>query len=72
MDVVGKISPRPIFFIHNLGDNVVPPDNTERNLAHAQAPKFVWWISGGRHADGHTIQKDEYERRVVDFFDHSL
>jgi uncharacterized protein len=72
MDVVGKISPRPIFFIHNLGDNVVPPENTERNLAHALAPKSVWWIPGGLHANGHTIQKEEYEQRVVDFFNRSL
>lgn len=72
MDVVGEISPRPIFFIHNLGDNVVPPDNTERNLTHARAPKSVWWIPGGFHANGHTIQKEEYERRVVEFFNRSL
>lgn len=72
MDVVGIISPRPIFFIHDLGDAVVPPDNTERNLAHAGEPKSVWWIPGGTHAVGHTIQKAEYEKRVVDFYDHSL
>ncbi len=72
MDVVVKISPRPIFFIHNLGDSIVPPDNTERNLAHAQEPKSVLWIEGGQHANGHTIQKEEYEKRVVEFFNHAL
>ena len=72
MDVIGKISPRPILMIHCLGDVLVPPDNTERNLSHAGEPKEVWWIPGGYHANGHTIAKAEYEQRVSEFFEKSL
>jgi len=72
MDVVARISPRPIFMIHCLGDPLVPPDNTERNLSRASEPKEVWWIPGGYHANGHTIAKAEYEQRVTWFFEKSL
>lgn len=72
MDVIGRISPRPILMIHCLGDALVPPDNTERNLSRAGEPKEVWWIPGGYHANGHTIAKAEYEQRVNEFFEKSL
>jgi uncharacterized protein len=72
MDVIGKISPRPILMIHCLGDELVPPDNTERNLSRAGEPKEVWWVPGGYHANGHSIAKAEYEARVNAFFEKSL
>jgi len=72
MDVVSRISPRPIFFIHCLGDTLVPPDNTERNFARAAEPKQEWLIPGGAHAMAHTIRRAEYEQRVVAFFDRWL
>ncbi len=72
MDVIGRISPRPILMIHCLGDVLVPPDNTERNLSRAGEPKEVWWIPGGYHASGHRIAKAEYEQRVNEFFEKSL
>ena len=72
MDVIAKISPRPILMIHCLGDPLVPPDNTERNMSRAGEPKEVWWIPGGYHANGHSIAKAEYERRVDEFFEKSL
>ena len=72
MDAVSRISPRPVFLIHCLGDNLVPPDNTERNFARAAEPKQVWYIPGGGHALGHTVRRAEYEQRVVEFFDRWL
>jgi fermentation-respiration switch protein FrsA (DUF1100 family) len=72
MDVVSRISPRPVFFIHCLGDTIVPPDNTERTFTRAAPPREVWFIPGGAHAQGHTIRRAEYERRVVEFFDRWL
>ncbi len=39
MDVIGRISPRPILMIHFIGDALVPPDNTQRNLSRARASR---------------------------------
>ena len=72
MDVIAKISPRPDSHDSLPGRCLVPPDNTERNLSRAGEPKQVWWIPGGSHANGHTIAKAEYERRVNEFFEKSL
>lgn len=72
MDEIARIAPRPVFIIHCMGDKVVPPANSERNFAAAREPKQVWWIPTGGHIDGHTVAKEEYERRVDEFFDHAL
>jgi uncharacterized protein len=68
-DLVGKISPRPVFFIHAGAD-----DAGHRNpelYAAAKEPKQIWEAAGG-HTDGIERQPAEYERRVVSFLDRSL
>lgn len=69
---IARISPRPLLIVHCLGDRVVPPPNSERNLQAAREPKEVWWIPTGGHIDGHTVAREEYERRVNRFFDQAL
>jgi fermentation-respiration switch protein FrsA (DUF1100 family) len=72
VDVVSRISPRPLFIIHCMGDQFVPPIHSERIFAAAKDPKQIWWIPTGGHMDGHVVARAEYERRVADFFDTSL
>jgi fermentation-respiration switch protein FrsA (DUF1100 family) len=72
VDAVARIAPRPLLIIHCMGDRVVLPVNSERNFNAAGEPKFIWRISAGGHANGHAIARQEYERRVIDFFDRSL
>ncbi len=72
VDVIGKISPRPIFIIHGTADTVVPPDNSERNFAAANQPKQIWWVAGAGHVEARTLDTSEYELRVVQFFRQSL
>ena len=72
VDVVARIAPRPVLFIHCMGDMVVPPANSERNFAAAGDPKSIWRIPAGGHANGHRVARQEYERRVIEFFDQSL
>jgi dipeptidyl aminopeptidase/acylaminoacyl peptidase len=68
MDVIARISPRPVFIIHGTADYVVPLDNSRRNFAEAQEPKELWLVPGARHGQAHTVAKADYEKRVVDFF----
>jgi fermentation-respiration switch protein FrsA (DUF1100 family) len=72
VDVVARIAPRPLLIIHCMGDRVVPPVNSERNFKAAGEPKSIWRIPTGGHIAGHTVARQEYERRVIEFFDQSL
>ena len=72
MDVVRRISPRPLLIIHCMGDKVVLPDNSDRNFAAAGEPKQFWRIPTGGHIDGLTVAADEYKKRVSQFFEESL
>jgi fermentation-respiration switch protein FrsA (DUF1100 family) len=72
MDVVARISPRPVFIIHGLDDYVVPVDNSKRNFAQAREPKQLWLVPGAKHGKSHSVAKAEYERRVTAFFNKAL
>jgi fermentation-respiration switch protein FrsA (DUF1100 family) len=72
VDVVARIAPRPLLIIHCMGDRVVPPVHSERNFKAAGEPKSIWRIPTGGHIDGHTVARQEYERRVIEFFDQGL
>jgi fermentation-respiration switch protein FrsA (DUF1100 family) len=72
VDVVGQISPRPIFIIHGLDDPAVPPSHSERMYAAAGQPKQVWFVPGAKHNGSRQVAGAEYEQRVVAFFRQSL
>jgi hypothetical protein len=68
-DLIPKIAPRPIFFIH-AGEDEAGHRNPEY-FRLAGEPKQIWEARGG-HTDGIDVQPKEYERRVVRFFDGAL
>ena len=72
MDVIGKLSPRPVLIIHNAGDAVVPADNSRRNFSAAGQPKELWLVPGSGHGNAHTTAKAEYETKVQKFFEAAL
>lgn len=72
MDVVARISPRPILIIHGEADFVVPVENSRRNFAAAREPKQLWLVPGAKHGQAHTVAKAEYEKRVDEFFKGAL
>ncbi|HXR75256.1 MAG TPA: alpha/beta hydrolase [Bryobacteraceae bacterium] len=72
MDVIARISPRPVLIIHGLDDYTVPVANSKQNFAHAREPKQLWLVPGAKHGKAHSVAKAEYERRVTAFFDAAL
>ena len=72
VDVVARIAPRPLLIVHCMGDRVVLPVNSERNFKAAGEPKTIWRIPTGGHIAGHSVARQEYELRVIEFFDQSL
>lgn len=67
LKVIGKISPRPVFLIDNLEDDVFPSDSVEMLYEAAGEPKLLWQVAA-RHAQGWETAPKEYERRVLAFW----
>jgi uncharacterized protein len=70
-DLVGRISPRPVLFIAAPNS----PHGEDLNRVYYRAasqPKTLWEIPESGHTGGIEARPDEYERRVVGFFDEAL
>jgi dienelactone hydrolase len=70
-DLVAKISPRPVMLIAAPNS----PNGEELNRAYYRAaghPKTLWEIPEAGHTGGIEARPQEYERRVVGFFDAAL
>lgn len=70
-DVVARIAPRPVFLIyagHGAGGEELNPVYFEA----ASEPKTLWKIAEASHVGGAEARPQEYENRVVEFFDRAL
>ena len=70
-DLVGEISPRPLFLIYATngqgGEDLNP-----LYFEAAGEPKEIWEITTGGHTGGFEAEPEEYERRVLAFFESAL
>ena len=70
-DIIGRIAPRPVFLIwtrNGVDTEALNPGYYEA----AGAPKTLWEIPESKHVGGLQARPEEYERRVVGFFDDAL
>lgn len=70
-DCVARISPRPVFLIysgHPVGGEELNADFYDA----AGQPKTIWKIPEASHTGGLDARPEEYEQRVVGFFDDAL
>jgi len=65
---ISEISPRPVLLIHSLDDEVISSASGQLLFDAALEPKQLWLENGINHADFDTTMPDEFERRVVGFF----
>ncbi len=70
-DLVPKIAPRPVFLVYAERGQGGEQLNSHY-FAAAGEPKELWKIEGSTHTDGLNAAPEEYERRVVAFFDRAL
>jgi hypothetical protein len=69
--LVGRIAPRPLLLIAAPNS----PNGEELNTAYAAAagsPTTLWEIPESTHVGGLAARPQEYERRVVGFYDEAL
>jgi uncharacterized protein len=69
--LVRKISGATFFIYGENGQPAEKPAN-EGFYEVARGPKEIWEVPGSGHMAGTEAQPEEYERRVVDFFDRTL
>lgn len=68
---IARIAPRPILFIHGDEDFLIQPSTMNALFDLAGSPKEKW-LGRGPHSNVLAVEYDEYQRRVIDFFNRSL
>jgi len=67
-EAIAHIAPRPVLLIGGG-----PEQNMlERHYRAAQEPKALWIIPEAGHIDGFSKRPEEYEQKIVNFFDQAL
>lgn len=69
---IARLAPRPVFLIHGLADQRMPPRHSERLFAEAGEPKSLWLVPGADHIEARRLVPKEYEKRVLAFFADAL
>ena len=62
----------PVFFIHGKSDTFIKYQYSEELYAAANEPKELWLIDDARHSNVHEVGKEEYEEKIVRFFEKYL
>lgn len=72
IDDIPSIAPRSVFLIHGIADDLIPAEQGLRLYEAAGEPKELWIVDMMGHGSALEISPDEYERRVIGFFDEAL
>jgi pimeloyl-ACP methyl ester carboxylesterase len=72
LDVIAKISPRPLLMITGTLDGDTPVPVMQRLFDAAREPKSFWIVPGAGHGTYFEVAPVEYETRVTSFLDHAL
>lgn len=69
---IGQLSPRPVLILHSTTDIVISQESGELLFAAANEPKELWQVENVDHASFDQQLAQEFELRVVAFFDRYL
>lgn len=72
IDDVAKISPRAVMFIHGKRDSNIAADNSRRLYTAAFEPKLLYLVDNIDHKMSMSTNSQEYEHKVISFFDRYL
>ena len=68
--VIGQIAPRPALLIYGSRESTL--DGARKQLAAAGPTAGLWIVEGAGHGDYLAVAPEEYETRVIAFFDAAL
>jgi dipeptidyl aminopeptidase/acylaminoacyl peptidase len=69
---IPQISPRPVFLMQGGADVVISPNSGQRLYDAAGEPKELWFDPELGHVDFDKERAEEFEKRIVAFFDEYL
>lgn len=64
-----RLRDRPLFIVHTAHDDRMGPGQARRVWRAAGAKDVVWFVEDAGHNEGWLKHRQEYERRVLEFFD---
>jgi len=67
-EAIARIAPRPVFLIQAEQDMRMTMADSNLLWEAAKPPKERWVVPNADHGEPWLVAKDEYERRLVDFF----
>lgn len=67
-----RMIPRPMLFIHGERDSFIPVEQSRLLYALSAQPKHLWTVRKAKHNESIDARPTEYNKRVVQFFDHYL
>jgi fermentation-respiration switch protein FrsA (DUF1100 family) len=69
---IHRVAPRPLLLIFGEQDIIVSKSEIELIFARAGDPKEVWRVPEAAHRNIHTLQPEEYRRRILEFLEKNL
>ena len=72
VDDIANISPRPVFIIQGMGDEMVPLNSAQQLYDAAGEPRKLWLEDDVPHLNMYAYYKAKYVKRVINFFDQYL
>lgn len=72
IEVIGRISPRPVFLIDEGKDALFPCDSVENLYNAAKGPREFWMVPEAEHGKAREARPEEYKRRVLSFWRHTF
>lgn len=69
LEVIGQISPRPVYLAQGTGDRTAPPDSAERLYRMAKEPRFLWTEENVPHLGMYLDNPRRYKMTLIEFFD---
>jgi hypothetical protein len=69
---VPKIAPRAVFFVYGERGQPVEEPANRAFYEDADGPKRIWEVPEAGHVGGLAARPEDYERRVIGFFDDTL
>jgi len=72
VEYIGRISPRPVLLLQGGQDEEIPRDSGYHLYEAAGEPRELWYEPGQEHVFFDRDYPEEFERRVVGFFDKYL
>ncbi|HYT92676.1 MAG TPA: alpha/beta fold hydrolase [Gemmataceae bacterium] len=66
---IARLGRRPLLMIHGGADNYIKPEMAEALFERARGRKEFWLVEGAKHNQAFHHANEEYQRRVLAFFE---